>query len=513
MSTELFRQYLDLLNEAVTQSDLDNQLLPALKELERILSKYREKIRESIVEADRIDPPMFAPEDPPSPSGPKPRITRLPGESADEYLARVREANRRPASANNPFGLRPGEASISASPSTTGGLPAGNNPFTRDAQGRPISSGASTGGKTTATSTGIVHTAPPSPWKLRGKVAAYTTAGLAAVYAAYEGVKYLIFKNSGYALRDLDPVDQASVKKNFKILEPFVVPDVFKTLPADIQTRIDAVLDQLKKLGMSAGADQAAPQPVAAPATPASAAAPAGEESFADTLQNAYRYVKNVRESVEPAGLSEAENMARLRDLVQENIPLATAVGEVVSDKFVKEVLDAGEYLGYGYVLKRIPNIYLGIEALAKRFKTDVPAGTAKDFWKWLAKTSLPTKLDVGLGLAGAAGWALYQWFQVNAVASAAGAGVNLLTKDWPAENNALKAFKDRMARMTPAEYKALSDDEKDKIDETWIYYCSKFPSDKIGDQTCRDFIHNPTNGICTYHPDWAACKKPSTTP
>jgi hypothetical protein len=220
-----------------------------------------------------------------------------------------------------------------------------------------------------------------------------------------------------------------------------------------------------------------------------------------------------VRESVEPVGLSEAENMARLRDLVQENIPLATAVGEVVSDKFVKEVLDAGEYLGYGYVLKRIPNIYLGIEALAKRYKDDVPAGTAKDFWKWLAKTSLPTKLDVGLGLAGAAGWALYQWFQVQATTGAAKAAVNALTKDWPAENNALKAFKDRMARMTPAEYKALSDDEKDKIDETWIYYCSKFPSDKIGNQTCFDLVHNPKNGICTYHPDWAGCKKPSATP
>ena len=62
MSTELFRQYLDLLNEAVTQSDLDNQLLPALKELERILSKYREKIRESIVHK-KEDTLILTPED------------------------------------------------------------------------------------------------------------------------------------------------------------------------------------------------------------------------------------------------------------------------------------------------------------------------------------------------------------------------------------------------------------------------------------------------------------------
>jgi hypothetical protein len=509
MSTELFRQYLDLLNEAVTQSDLDNQLLPALKELERILGKYREKIRESIVEADRIDPPMFAPEEPPSPSGPKPRITRLPGESADEYLARVREANRRPSSANNPFGLRPGEASISASPSTTGELPAGNNPFTRDPQGRPISSGASTGGTTTATSTGIVHTAPPSPWKLRGRALAYTTAGLAAVYAAYEGVKYLIFKNSGYVLRDLDPADQASVKKNFKILEPFVVPDVFKTLPADIQTRIDAVLDQLKKLGLSAGGDQAAPQPVAAPATAASAA-PAGEESFTDILQNANRYVKGVRESVEPVGLSEAEKMARLRDLVQENLPLAAAAAEALAGPFVQQVLDVAKDLGLGYVVIKAPGSF---EKLITRYRTDFPNGTAEDFWKWLVKLNIPNKAEaLALGI-GAAGYAFYTWFQVQATTGAAKAAVTALTKDWPAENNALKAFKDRMARMTPAEYNALSDDEKDKIDENWIYYCSKFPSDKVGNQTCFDFIHNPTNGICTYHPDWAACKKPSTTP
>jgi len=510
MSTDLFRQYIDLLNEAVTQSDLDNQLLPALKELERILGKYRGKIYED----DRIDPPLFGPEEPPSPSGPKPRITRLPGESADEYLERVRELSRRPASsANNPFGLRPGEASISASPSTTGELPAGNNPFTRDAQGRPISAGARTGGTTTATSTGIVHTAPPSPWKLRGKVAAYTTAALAAGgYAAYELWQWII-RNSGYALRDLDPVDQESIKKNLKILEPFVVPDVFKTLPADIQTRIDAVLDQLKKLGLSAGGDKSASQPVAAPATAASAAAPAGEESFTDILQNANRYVKSVRESVEPVGLSEAEKMARLRDLVQENLPLMAAAAEVLADPFVQKVKEAAEYLGLGYVLKRIPNVYLGVEALVKRYKAEVPTGTPTDFWKWLAKTTIPTKADLGLGLAAAAGWALYQWAQVNATVGAGEAAVTALTKTWPAENNALKAFKDRMARMTPAEYNALTDDEKDTIDETWIYYCSKFPNDKIGNQTCFDLVHNPKNGICTYHPDWAACKKPSATP
>jgi hypothetical protein len=505
MSTELFRQYLDLLNEAVSQAELDNTLIPALKELERILGKYRGKI----YEADRIDPPLFGPEEPPSPSGPKPRITRLPGESVDEYLARVREANRRPASsANNPFGIRPGEASISALPSTTASTDA--NPFARDVQGRPIPEVPSTGGTITRTPTGTVHTAPPpSPWKLPAKVAAYTTAGLAAVYAAYEGIKYLLVKNSGYALRDLDPVDQASVKKNFKILEPFVVPDVFKTLPADIQTRIDAVLDQLKKLGMSAGGDKSASQPVAAPATAASAA-PAGEESFTDTLQNANRYVKGVRESVEPVGLSEAEKMARLRDLVQENLPLAAAAAEALAGPFVQQVIDVAKDLGIGYVVIKAPG---SIEALIKRFKTDVPAGTAEDFWKWLVKLNIPNKAEaVALGI-GALGYAFYTWFQVQATTGAAKAAVTALTKDWPAENNALKAFKDRMARMTPAEYNALPNDDKDKIDETWIYYCSKFPNDKIGDQTCYDLVHNPKNGLCMYHPDWAACKKPSTTP
>ena len=503
MSTELFRKYIDLLNEAVSQAELDNTLIPALKELERILGKYRGKIFED----NRIDPPLFAPgDDPPSPSGPKPRIAPLPGESIDEYLARVRELGRRPAfSANNPFRLRPGEASISASPSTTGNLPLTNNPFS-SATG---SARASTGGTVTATPTGTIHTAPPPPWKGRVKLGAGATAALAAVYAAYEGVKYLILKNSGYALRNLDPVDQEGIKKNFKILEPYVVPDVFKTLPADIQTRIDAVLDQLKKLGMamSAGGDKAADKP----ATAASAAAPAAEVPFSDILQNANRYVKGVRESVEPASLSESEKMAQLRDLVQENLPLAAAAVEVGS-KFVQDIIDAGEYLGYGYVLKRIPNVYLGIEALAKRYKADVPAGTAMDFWKWLAKTSLPTKLDVGLGLAGAAGWALYQYFQVKATVAGKDAVVNALTKDWPAENDALRAFKNTMTKMSLEQYNALSDADKDKIDETWIYYCSKFPNEQIGKQSCYDFVYNPKDGICTYHPDWAGCKSPSQT-
>jgi hypothetical protein len=204
--------------------------------------------------------------------------------------------------------------------------------------------------------------------------------------------------------------------------------------------------------------------------------------------------------------------MARLKDLVQENLPLMV-VGAEVGSRFVQDVIDSGEYLGLAALIKKSPDLYLGVEALIKRYKTDVPAGTPKDFWKWLAKLVIPNKAEaVALGI-GAVGWAAYLWWQVNATTSAAKAAVNLLTKDWPAENNALKAFKDRMARMTPAEYKALSDDDKDKIDETWIYYCSKFPNDKIGDQTCYDLVHNPKNGLCMYHPDWAACKKPSTTP
>jgi hypothetical protein len=504
MSTELFRKYIDILNEAVSQAELDNTLIPALKELERILGKYRGKI----YEADLEDPPLFGPGNEPAPL--KPRYKPGPNGTLLQQTASGswEPVPPRPTStANNPFGLRPGEASTSASPSTTGS--AAGNPFTRDPQGRPISSGASTGGTTTATSTGIVHTAPPSPWKRRVKLGAYTTAGLAALYAGYKGLEYLILSNSGYALRNLDPLDQEGIKKNFKILEPYVVPDVFKTLPADIQTRIDAVLDQLKKLGMSAGGDKAAQQPVAAPATPASA--PAAEVPFSDILQNANRYVKGVRESVEPVGLSEAEKMARLRNLVQENLPLAAVVAEVGS-RFVQDVIDSAEYLGLAALIKKSPNIYLGIEALIKRFKTDVPAGTPKDFWKWLAKLVIPNKAEaLALGI-GAAGYAAYQWFQVNATVAGKDAVVNALTKDWPAENNALKAFKDRMARMTPAEYKALSDDEKDTIDENWIYYCSKFPRDKIGNQSCYDFVYNPKDGICTYHPDWAGCKSPSQT-
>jgi hypothetical protein len=129
-----------------------------------------------------------------------------------------------------------------------------------------------------------------------------------------------------------------------------------------------------------------------------------------------------------------------------------------------------------------------------------------------LAKLVIPNKAEaVALGI-GAVGWGLYQWFQVNATVAGKDAVVTALTKDWPAENNALKAFKDRQTRMTQAEYDALSNDDKDKIDETWIYYCSKFPRDKIGDQSCYDFVYNPKDGICTYHPDWAACKSPSQT-
>ena len=500
MSTELFRKYIDLLNEAVSQAELDNTLIPALKELERILGKYRGKIFED----NRTDPPLFAPgDDPPSPSGPKPRIARLPGDSIDEYLARVRELSR------SARGLEIG----SGTPTTAGSLPSSTNPYSSMTEPRR----ASTGGTITTTPTGMVHTAPPPPRKgrvkLGAKLGAYTTAGLAALYAGYKGLEYLILKNSGYALRNLDTSDQEGIKKNFKILEPYVVPDVFKTLPADIQTRIDAVLDQLKKLGMAvtAGGDKEAQKSVAVPATAASAAAPAAEVPFSDILQNANRYVKGVRESVEPAGLSESEKMARLRNLVQENLPFMAVVAEV-GIKFVQDVIDAGEYLGLAALIKKSPNIYLGIEALIKRFKTDVPAGTPKDFWKWLAKLVIPNKAEaLALGI-GAVGWAAYQWFQVNATVAGKDAVVNALTKDWPAENDALRAFKNTMTKMSLEQYNALSDADKDKIDETWIYYCSKFPNEQIGKQSCYDFVYNPKDGICTYHPDWAGCKSPSQT-
>ena len=91
-------------------------------------------------------------------------------------------------------------------------------------------------------------------------------------YAAYELWQW-ITRNSGYALRDLDPVDQESIKKNLQILEPFVVPDVLKELPEDIQTRVVSVLDQLKKLGMAAGGDKSEQKAAEKSATPASAPA------------------------------------------------------------------------------------------------------------------------------------------------------------------------------------------------------------------------------------------------
>lgn len=505
MSTEIFRKYIDLLNEAITQDDID-KLTPALQELERILGKYQGKI----FEEDLPDPPLFAPDSSaPSPSGPKPRLKPLPGESREQFLKRVRDT----ADAAQRLGIRPGTAPTPTStpsrftpPDTL--TPGRISGYTPEPEPSAISKAASKVWDATkagaSAATNLASKIPAPGWKT--KVAA-GVAGLAATaWGLWEGGKYLAYINSGYALRDLDPVDQQNINKYFKILEPYIAPEVIKELPADIQTRIVNVLGQLKKLGMAIkdGSEKSADTPGKTTAAPADGT-PAGEESFSQTLQNAHRYVKGVRESVEVAHVSEAEKMAQLRDLVQEDVPstVAAIAGSGITDQFLQQITTAGEALGLGYLAKRIPNYTLGLAALAKQFRAEVPTGEAKDFWKWLAKTHLPNKWDVGLGVAGAAAWAIYQYFQVKAVVGAKDAAVTALTQTWPAENNALKSFKDAMAKMTDAEYNALTQDQKDNIDETWIYYCSKFPSDKIGNQTCFDLKKD----ICQYHKDWAGCK------
>jgi hypothetical protein len=85
MSTEIFRKYIDLLNESVSDEQL-REIEKALSELERVLSKEKYHptgIRSYFNGDERVDPPLFGPDSAPSPSGPKPRIPRLPGETAD----------------------------------------------------------------------------------------------------------------------------------------------------------------------------------------------------------------------------------------------------------------------------------------------------------------------------------------------------------------------------------------------------------------------------------------------
>lgn len=408
--------------------------------------------------------------------------------------------------------MRPGEASTSASPSTTGS--AG---FTRDPSGNPIPEVPSTGGTVTRTPTGTVHTArPPSPWKARGKAAAIGTALAGTAAAAYmyggDAMNALGHLLSPLDLKRLDPLDQETIKKNWAIVYPYSAPEVLKTVPTNIKIRIETVIELLKKIGMSNGefkdrgvmnrlrglkdyipgmsSDKPAP---AADTTPVT-------EPFDKTLQNAHQFVKGIRESVVATHLSEVERMAQFRDILKEED--AGFWSKLMSEWGIPIALATNSGLAYW-----MQGRWKEFTAIAGNTADLGPANIGK-FLTWLIANLFSWKKSL-IALIGYGGWQAFQiWGASQAVEK-----VDTVIQDLPAENNALKKAVDAYLKMSTAEFKALSPAQRDTMDETVLYYYWKFPQEPNADSIQRSIIpdHPDWPGVkrlCKYHPKWPECQQ-----
>ena len=547
MSTEIFRKYIDLLNEDVSQSDIDNTLIPALKELERVLNnpKYAGKIRSALGEAEFDDPPLFAPGNEPSPSstpsssGPKPRIPRLPGESADEYLARVRELAR---SAER-LGLRPDRASTPTP--VTPAAPSRfdpEDPMSRYRQTTsPVEPAPSMLSKAAAKAgelgKNLVGTIPTPGWRAKTLAAAMMTAG--AAYQAFQAVSRLSFS-------DLDTTDQTTIEKNLKVIEPFVTPQVLPTLPEDIQARVKTVLSLLTNLdkgvpaavgkpggnasrqrlaqtmpGAGAGEVNNPPEPPAPVKTGVQALSPEWNNNgtanpddlnkFLDAIKNAQKYVSNIRESrkqspsLDMSQLSEAEKIAIFRDRLNEdsdilsmlwnNLGLAGMVGagsggltwarSALQELWTKFLADHPDMVGKTFS-EQFPKfrewVKITGDAAAKSKVRGLQAGLtagAVTLAVWLAEHALS---------AGALWWA----------GSKASDAVQNMGQDTKATQDVYDAY----LQMPADAYNAMSREQKDSLQEILLAHCKKFPKDPH----CSTII-NQICGPGGTHPDWPGCK------
>jgi hypothetical protein len=222
MSTDLFRKYLDILNESTDQT----QLTTALDQLDAVLNKYKDKIYESLTEAPRT-----------------------PDQQAQMDALR-RGTTAAPAAA-------PGE------------LPRGGtrNP-TRDWRSeRTVKDMAAREAQEVLQQQEIARLKkdiaelqrvangelkPGTRRSLKG-IALTLAAGAAAYLApkAWDLITGVYQSFVKYKFEDLAPGDQEIINKNISIIQPYYQQKEFSQLPSSLQTRLITVAVQLGKLQAS----------------------------------------------------------------------------------------------------------------------------------------------------------------------------------------------------------------------------------------------------------------------
>jgi len=271
MSTELFRRYINIINE-VSENEM-TELTRAITDLETVLAKYKNKIREN---------------------------------QNNRAQTRLLEIDLSQMSREQIEALRQG-----------GSLPPRGS---KEAQAWQAELDASRAGSTTGPMFGPDK--PPGPGlgsrlKALGRKGA-TIAGIVALGAEILSQVYDYMMKTD--LKDLAPGDQEIIKKNIPIIQSWLDPNKFEILNryGSLQTRLLHVVDLLGKLGLSLKSNAAAATPGAVPAADSQTL-----EKLLNKVQPFNEYYQAELKKIIAENMhlfSEAEKIAVHRDLVSEDL-------------------------------------------------------------------------------------------------------------------------------------------------------------------------------------------------
>jgi len=261
MSTELFRRYINIINE-VSENEM-TELTRAITDLETVLAKYKNKIREN--QNNRAQ-------------------TRLLEIDLSQMSRAEIEALRQSGSRSQ------AELDAARAGGTTGPM------FGPD---KPPGPGMG------------------SKLKALGRKGA-TIAGVLALGAEILSQVYDYMMKTD--LKDLAPGDQEIIKKNIPIIQSWLAPNKFEILNryGSLQTRLLHVVDLLGKLGLSLKSNAAAATPGAVPAADSQSL-----EKLLNKAQPFNEYYQAELKKIIAENMhlfSEAEKIAVHRDLVSEDL-------------------------------------------------------------------------------------------------------------------------------------------------------------------------------------------------
>jgi hypothetical protein len=224
------------------------------------------------------------------------------------------------------------------------------------------------------------------------------------------------------------------------------------------------------------------------PETPATDPSKPEKQTLDQILQKADDRVKGVQESE----LSDVERMARLRDILNDDITLTDPIKDKLS-AMLSTVLGVPAAIAASPVVIDMTSVAWLQYSKMREAAGGGPA-TLAGFAKWLLKIPKWKKWLASLALGGAAVGA-----QIWAVKAAVDK-VSDAVDSWGNETADIEAAVDAYEKMPDEEYAKLSKEDKLKLDRILLYYCWNFPQKP----NCMDMQKD----MVKRHPDWALVQK-----